>query len=1460
MIPPYNLFYRERGIRRIQSMLAPIVKPLNVLPRDAMLHLWSLDPENKDIDTSKLYFGPSVKRILVDYPEVLTGTKGSPRKINAVIRELTRDWHNKNKRFRYLKDHYQRINDQNTLFILNYGYLQSNHRYVEMPMTAYNQWWNLQKTIFDNISAINKVSHKNHFLFMDVPDSLPSREFLTLFTDKTTNAVVKIFDNSSKLFLLELWRWFDPKKRSETIFSGLANEDLSQINLVFNVQDGRSAILNLAYINSWIKGVESSVDEFSHTSKLNVNDVRKLFLKLLMTLQATDIDQEIQQISQELPDTKKDDPADLAEDEELLAAQRDYEQDHQLDEDHVEEGEFVDAVSDFGRTGLTKTSDIKGFKQKLEKDIDVSSQLADDTSLKSKIQELDRDISSLDVIAQKSLKEKGIQLDSEGNILEEQIAVQELPVAEIKKMIFEPKSSKDILLRQVDQFADYGLISASDFKKIHSDIGNYQQSKDPYGSGQVAVTKLQVTPADIQLDTQKTTIKAPDQVIDKAMLSSTLQSFDRDYIEKVIEKDVLAMVDCIQRAGIVIKGHEIEADHSVLGSYENHALDLKPVDGVSSVIRFRVPKISSDGSFTASGNKYVMRKQRVDVPIRKIKPSIVQLSSYYGKTFVSINPKKANNALEWIVKKVNEASMESHPTIQKVYPAKVFDNHFEAPYLYNGLADNFKMVITNDNTLVFDHKERLTLFTEETVKKLETNGSRVVGKSSKGHPLVIDKSDNFFAFVNGVSVPIGDIYQVLGLDMAKAPVDFSEVRIFSNNVPVGVLLSYVIGFKNLVKLLGAKYRYVEGKRVGALEPHEFAIQFSDSSYVFDRREDRVNTLILAGFTDFHKEVKQYQEYEFDKKNVYLNLLESKGLGSIYIREIELTQQLFVDPITQGILKEMGEPETFNGLMIRATEMLQTYHHPDPQDMRVMRIRGYERIPGAIYKELVTSIRQYKNRNIAGKSRVELGPYDVWNSVMKDPAIKHIEDINPIQNLKEAEIVTYVGEGGRGKDSINKATRAYHQEDMGVVSEATVDSSDVGINAYLSANPNFSDLRGLPKKSKDINAATLLSTSALLAPGSDHDDPKRVNFVSIQQSHTIAARGYHQPIVRTGYEYVIGNRTSDMFCTTAKQDGKVVQIDDNGIIVEYKDGTKKGVALGTSYGKAEGSVYPHTIVTDLKLGQKVSQGNVIAYNRNFFEPDMFSNSNVVLKNSMTVRTVLYESNQTHEDSSAISAELSDRLNATTTKVKSYTINFNQNIREVLTPGTRVTPKSILMLIEDEITSTAGVFDSDSIASLKRLANQSPRASYVGEITKVEVYYNGDKADMSPALKSLADKSDREMSASLRASGKPVVNGQVTEEYRVGGVPLTMDKAEIRFYINVSTRAGVGDKVVFSNQLKSVIGEVMDYSMTTENGEKIDAVFGNRSIMARVTLSPYLIGTTTTLLKAIGNKAVQAYRSK
>lgn len=360
------------------------------------------------------------------------------------------------------------------------------------------------------------------------------------------------------------------------------------------------------------------------------------------------------------------------------------------------------------------------------------------------------------------------------------------------------------------------------------------------------------------------------------------------------------------------------------------------------------------------------------------------------------------------------------------------------------------------------------------------------------------------------------------------------------------------------------------------------------------------------------------------------------------------------------------------------------------------------------------------------------------------------------------------------------------------------------------------------------------------------------------SHVIATVGYEAPIVRTGYEYVLAKRNTPMFAYAAEGNGKIVGLTNKGIIVEYEDGKKVGVELGRVYGRAEGSYYPHMIITNLQLGEAVVKDQIVAYNSNFYEQDIYDPNSIIMKSVVYGKVALIESNNTFEDSSAISKGFSSKLVAKTTKVKSIVVRFAQNIHNVAPVGSKIRANDKLMVIEDEITSGYG-FDKKALEILQGLAQQAPSAEYNGIIENIEVYYHGELDDMSSSLRELAVASDKKITFARKSSNKTIITGAVNDEYRVDGTPLALDTAEIKVYITVDNSMSVGDKNIIANQMKSVIGEVMDYTVRTENGDTVDGIFGFRSIYARIVLSPILIGTTATLMRVIAKKAVALFRS-
>jgi hypothetical protein len=608
------VFYRQFGVRRIQAFLNPKPQTVTTMPRGSMIHFASFDKEHLDVDVSKLYFGPSAKKIAIDFQEELLSTEGNPRQSTAIIRNEFRDFLRENRKFRYLKNAHTQINDDQTLFVMNYSYLDKLYRYADLPLNSYYGWYNLARTMFAKIDSVCKESHKNHFIFCDVPSEVPSLSLLGVYSDLNNTSMLKVFDSPSKLLVLNLYRWLATRRVAEdkvtakvgNIFSAISDTNLTQVNIVFNTVDGRSVVINLGYLNSWIKG-QPNTTEFASIEQINNEQMQKAFLKFLLEMRSF-IREEI-----DVPETAPvGDTVDTSEDAEIIQAQKDYDNEHDPDiDDDIEREEYSDALSYANRI----TSDTKIVANIAPVKLDnksIDDAFVETKTLDDALTSIDEDLAVLENVTTRSLQVKGIQVNKDGNLQKHIAASDDLPLHEVQKKIFQPEDTESILRQQLETQVDYGLLTASDYRGFIRDIENFKASKDPYGSGVPYNQAMVVTPESLLLNDEKTRIVSSNLVQDKSMLQSSLLSFDQDYITKVLRKDMMSMVFGLQNAGIAIRRHDVEVEHSALGSYESHTLEFKPVDGQVSTVRFKVPVVLDDGTFTANGNKYVMRKQRVD--------------------------------------------------------------------------------------------------------------------------------------------------------------------------------------------------------------------------------------------------------------------------------------------------------------------------------------------------------------------------------------------------------------------------------------------------------------------------------------------------------------------------------------------------------------------------------------------------------------------------------------------------------------------------------------------------------------------------------------------------------------------------------------------------------------------------------------------------------------------------------
>lgn len=1081
MVMPYASFYKKYGVRRIEQIANPIMTEMKYLelPFSSIYHYTSYDGVANGPPSDDYLFRNIKKPIMVSHVLELTDNKGMPRKQVINTNGIIRDYHNLNRRTRILRDISFADRDMQALIVCNYCLLDKSYRYIRSFYTEYYKWNNDFATTLSTIAKIAETSDRQHYFIAKTPKVIPSLGQLSLATEslsleswqqksvaqeEMTQNLLKVFRDKESYLLLELWKWLGDN-RQDSLFSRIPENKIHLVNIVFE-ETGKWTVVNIGQLNAFRKvGPGGTTAQILSKLMLEPIQLQKRLLRMFMTIMEirtvtanTQNNQgvgELEQSSDEI-DTVEDIAID----------------DDEFDDDQEDSANEVKEVVVDTPVDIEPEESTVSIPQELQVD---ASQEETDEEVAAKIlledEQLDQDLSALNEIAK--LQEESSQ-DSE---------------ASLHEAIYEDKNNslESGITSMCERLADEGMLSAVEYKKFLKLASVYKTIPSPDGT--TTLDKFIVVPPEVLKITTSSVVPDSATVLDKSMLKSSLLTFDDKYISEVLNKDTTAMVLNIQKAGIAVTGYKVDEVVDILGSYQMHRVKLTPVVGKPSTLVFKIPIIEKDGSFSSGGTLYFLRKQRGDLPIRKIDSNKVALTSYYGKVFINRGKKKADDYGHWLQAKVMEKVLNKQDLdLQGVNVTNVFDQSLVCPRAYSALAMTVKSFTCKGYHFLLDHKEKLSTYSPQAIAQFEVNGSMILARNTEGNYLVIDDNNTLYTTEKDQLVPFGSLESFLNIDAHNTPLEFASVGVFGKDVPIGVILGLQIGFERLLRLLKAQPRRVAAGARVHLAMHEYALVFSDETLVFNR-DNRFASMVLGGFNEYAKSLKLFSVYSFDKRGVYVNLLEASGLGTRYIREIDLMYKMFIDPITRDLLIEMKEPTTFQGLLLRSCEMLLNDQHPDELDPAFMRIKGYERLAGAVYSELVQSLRVYNSKMSKSNSSIEMNPYSVWKRISEDPAKAQVNQINPIHSLKEVEAVTTGGTGGRNRRSMTKSTRAFHPNDMGTISESTVDSSDVAINVFTSADPQFTSLRGMSKRfdMDKPSAASLISTTALMSVGLMRDD-------------------------------------------------------------------------------------------------------------------------------------------------------------------------------------------------------------------------------------------------------------------------------------------------------------------------------------------------------------------------------------
>ena len=231
--------------------------------------------------------------------------------------------------------------------------------------------------------------------------------------------------------------------------------------------------------------------------------------------------------------------------------------------------------------------------------------------------------------------------------------------------------------------------------------------------------------------------------------------------------------------------------------------------------------------------------------------------------------------------------------------------------------------------------------------------------------------------------------------------------------------------------------------------------------------------------------------------------------------------------------------------------------------------------------------------------------------------------------------------------------------------------------------------------------------------------------------------------------------------------------------------------------------------------------------------------------------------TYEDSSEISQAFADKLVTKNCEERFITVSFDQEVNDLVKIGDEVEYDSILCVLQNNIGGVENAFTSSSLEALKDISSLTPRAKNNGKITNITAVYAGEVEEMSTSLQNIVAASDRKLYKKARDMDKERVTGQKRAGERIDGKTLEPNTVVIKVTIDITQDMGVGSKLVFGHQMKSVVSNAWEEEFTTMDGQVFDAKFSYTSFIKRIVESGLLTGILNTYLVETSKRFCEIY---
>lgn len=949
-------------------------------------------------------------------------------------------------------------------------------------------------------------------------------------------------------------------------------------------------------------------------------------------------------------------------------------------------------------------------------------------------------------------------------------------------------------------------------------------------------------------------------------------NFDKVYNEKVMTKDIVNAFTALNDKSIpmtIIK-FDVKDTSDELNYKDTYTVVLEDMNRQRHTITVDIPKFIDDRYMWLGGSKKMILNQNFLLPVVKSGPDEVQIVTNRNKMFIHRIGTKSISSIERINKLIStNEECGKYFTAGYVF---LVNTEYITTVEYDELSKKFTKFKCNGTEIYFNQKELTEIALKEGIQI--GDNEILIGFHNK-KPITIDQDTQktedgltiIDIIVNSLPEDLRSKYEKI-----KSPkrLMYAAATTMRQQIPVAMLIGFWTGLNDVLTKLKVKYR-LEKDAPSKLDSSEAVLRFKDCYLVYT--EDIPKSLILNGFKLI--ETSDFDIADMETKEPFIKYF-IKVYGKANITGPLLnTYEFTIDNITKEILEDMHLPTEMTELCIYAASLLSDSQYTPDYNQRLCRVRTNETIPAILYDAIATQYVLFKNSN--GKKKMSLQRDCVIKTLLGLKTVEDVSTLNPILELERKHTVMYKGWRGINlDDAYTQDKRVYDKSMLGIIGLTSSPDGAVGVQKVLSMEPNVVSARGYTKveqdtkKLKDVN---LFSPAEMLCPlGPTRDDPTRSGHGVKQSKHVIPVKKSSPVLISNGAEEVCRFDLSSDFVINAKQDGKVIEVDEKlGLIIcEYKDGSHQAINLNpTTVKNGGGGFYlANRLITNLKEGSTFKQDELLAWHKDFFKNSKYNNGRFNM-GTLTKIAILSTYN-TYEDSTMITEKMSSDMATEMCFNKQVVIGKNANVDFMVKEGTVLDVGDSLIQFDtsfedNELNQLLNSISEELKEGVLEGSRNDVRSKIAGTVEKIKIYSSVDLEELSPSLqkivggyyktinskKKLLEKYDPDSSIvkcgilfdeptkKVEPNKFGVIKGQKVE-----------DSVLIEFYVKHEEVLEIGSKVAYFTGLKATIGEVIPkgYEPHTEfrPDEEISSLIASNSILSRMTPS--------IILSTLGNKCI------